>query len=134
VRAVISFLVILALFGQAALMAQRRAWWRDPDVQRRLSLTASQVTEIDLRFRETLDERRKNRVEADKADAELTEALARGDLSDGDAEALAGRVAQLQAARNISRTRVLLKMYRVLTPEQRAQLAPGGSQSPAARS
>ena len=121
-RAAIACLIVLALCGQATLTAQRRAWWRDADVQRRLSLTSSQVTEIDRRFRETLEERRKNRIDADKADAELTDALARGDLSDVDADALSARVAQLQAARNIARTRVLLKMYRVLTPGQRAQL------------
>jgi Spy/CpxP family protein refolding chaperone len=104
-------------------MAQQpNPWWRDPDVQRQLDLTSAQIEEIDARFRETLDERRRMRADADKADADLADALTRGDLSDADAEALASRVARAQAVRNEARTRVLLRMYKVLSPQQRTQL------------
>jgi Spy/CpxP family protein refolding chaperone len=121
-RASVSGLLVLACCAQATLLAQRQAWWRDPDTQNHLHLTSSQVEEIDRRFRATLDERRTNRELADKADAELADALARGDLSDEAAADLAERVAPAQAPRQLARTRVLLTIYRVLTPEQRAQL------------
>ena len=97
-------------------------WWLDPDVRCELALSASQVTAIDAEYGRTLQQRRRLRRVFDAANAELTQALARGDLSDASAEALVSRVEDLRRRRNVARRQLLVAMYFLLTPQQRAQL------------
>jgi Spy/CpxP family protein refolding chaperone len=94
----------------------------DPDVRCELALSASQVTAIDAEYGRTLQQRRRLRRAFDAANAELTQALARGDLSDASAEALVTRVEDLRRRRNVARRQLLVAMYFLLTPPQRAQL------------
>jgi len=90
-------------------------------VQRELALTARQVMDISTEFDGTLERRRLLRREFDAANAELMRAFARGDLSDASAEALVVRVEDLRRRRNVARMRLLVTIYFVLTPEQRAK-------------
>lgn len=97
-------------------------WWLDPGIRRELALTARQVAAIDAEYSRTLEHRQLLRRAFDAADAELTRALARGDLSDAAADGLISRVEELRRQRNIARMKLLVAMYFLLTPDQRAQL------------
>jgi Spy/CpxP family protein refolding chaperone len=94
----------------------------DSGIRRELALTARQVAAIDAEYSRTLEHRQLLRRAFDAADAELTRALARGDLSDATAEALISRVEDLRRQRNVARMHLLVAMYFLLTPDQRAQL------------
>ena len=97
-------------------------WWLDPDVRCELALTARQAAAIDAEYGRTLEQRRRLRRAFDAANAELTQALARGDLPDAAAERLVSRVEDLRRQRNVARRHLLVAMYFLLTPTQRAQL------------
>jgi Spy/CpxP family protein refolding chaperone len=97
-------------------------WWSDPGIRRELALTVRQVAAIEAEYGRTLENRQLLRRAFDAANAELTRALARGDLSDSAAEALISRVENLRRQRNVARMKLLVAMYFLLTPNQRAQL------------
>lgn len=114
-------LLVSLVFAQGTTRGFR--WWLDPDVQRGLVLTSKQVAQIEAEFGRTLDYRRLLRKEFDAANAELAHAFARGDLSDAAAETLVTRVEDLRRQRNVARIHLLLRMYFLLTPEQRAKFS-----------
>jgi Spy/CpxP family protein refolding chaperone len=98
-------------------------WWRDAEVRLELQLTGEQVAEIERVYRSSLQERRRLRRAFDRADLELARAFVRGDVTDAEALTLIGRVEELRARRNLARTRMLIRMYQLLTPDERTRLA-----------
>jgi Spy/CpxP family protein refolding chaperone len=106
----------------AAAAAQRFAWWRDPATQRQLQLTSEQVARIEAMQADSLAERQALRRRLDRAEAELEEALRRGDVDDAAAQALVERVEAVRMRSNVARSLVLVRMYRVLSAGQRTQL------------
>jgi Spy/CpxP family protein refolding chaperone len=115
-------LMLLVSIGVSQAPARAFRWWLDVSVQRELALTDKQVADIQKEFGRTLQHRRKLRRKLDAANAELSRAFDRGDLTDAAAEALVSRVEDLRRQRNVARTRLLLALYLLLTPEQRARL------------
>jgi Spy/CpxP family protein refolding chaperone len=120
VRAALCIVVMIATAPQ--LVAQRFRWWQDQDVQRALALSRRQVGALEHEFAQGLDQRRALREELVRADDEVERALARGDLSDEAAMVLIERAETLRYRRNVARTLMLARMYRLLTPVQRAEL------------
>lgn len=102
--------------------ADTAEWWKAPEMQRELRLTARQIASLDAVFRESLTERRRLRIELDRLEARLVGVMDRGDLDDHFATALIETVEQTRARRNILRSVMLLRMYKILSPEQRAVL------------
>jgi Spy/CpxP family protein refolding chaperone len=94
----------------------------DPGVQRQLALLPSQVAALEGEHQRTLAYRRTLRGEFDKAEAALADALRRFDVSDEACKGLLTRVEELRRRRNVERTRMLLAMYWLLTPEQRSRV------------
>ena len=103
------------------VFAQGLEWWRGDDFQRELRLTAEQVQMIDVLVKSTLQKRRTLRMTLDREEEALEDAIARDD----EKRALdrIPRVEAARAARNRERTLLLLRIYRVLTPEQRRELS-----------
>jgi Spy/CpxP family protein refolding chaperone len=118
----ISMLLLVLSLGVSQASARGSRWWLDADVQRDLALTFTQVAALEAEYDRTLQHRRLLRREFDAANAELTRALASGDFSDAAAEALVTRVEDLRRRRNVARLRLLVAMYFLLTPGQRALL------------
>ena len=102
---------------------RRGKWWQAEDVQRELSLSQVQVDAIEKVFQDRLQERIKLRQDVDALQKSLDDMLARADMDDAQAEQLIERAETARMKRNTARTMVLWRMYRVLTPEQRAKLA-----------
>ena len=126
-RAVLIVLFALVAGGAARVTAQgtptrRGKWWQEEDVQRQLGLTPTQVDTLEKIFQEKLQDRIRLREELDALEARWQEVLTRGDVDDAEAIRMIDRVEQARMRRNTARTLVILQMYRVLTPEQRAKL------------
>ncbi len=97
--------------------AQGFKWWQSDTFVRGLGLTPEQSTKIEGIFQHTLPVLRKQKDALDKAEADFNQMVEASD----DAQVMA-QVGVVEAARselNKSRTMMLLRMRRVLTPDQR---------------
>jgi Spy/CpxP family protein refolding chaperone len=99
--------------------AQGFKWWQSETFSRELGLTQDQSTKIEAVFQHTLPVLRKQKEALDKAEADFNQMVEASD----DAQVMA-QVSVVEAARselNKSRTMMLLRMRRVLTPDQRVK-------------
>jgi Spy/CpxP family protein refolding chaperone len=106
------------LWGSPA-SAQGFKWWQSDAFVRGLGLTQEQSTKIEAVFQKTLPVLRQQKDSLDKAEANFNQMVEASD----DAQVMA-QVGVVEAARselNKSRTMMLLRMRRVLTPDQRVQ-------------
>jgi Spy/CpxP family protein refolding chaperone len=97
-------------------------WWQSPVCKARVGLTSSQTAEIERIFQSVRDELRAEKAELEKQEAALSRLLA----DSNDDEAVVVRtVDRVEAARSAlakTRTLMLYRMHRLLSPEQRARL------------
>lgn len=114
--------VLITLVAVAPAHAQGFRWWRDVGVQEKLRLSDIQVTALEQEYNRTLEERRALRRQVDAADAEVHAALAQGDITDAAMSMLVDRAEDLRVQRNVARTMLLVRLYHLLTPEQRTSL------------
>ena len=117
-------LVAAAVVGAAILSApvasaQGFKWWQSEMFTRELGLTAEQSAKIEAIFQKTVPVLRQEKDSLDKAQADFNQMIEASD----DAQVMA-QVGVVEAARselNKSRTMMLLRMRRVLTPDQRVK-------------
>ena len=108
-----------ALLTAPSVSAQGFKWWQSDTFRRELGLTQEQSTKIEGIFQKTLPVLRQQKQALDKAQADFNQTIEASD----DAQVMA-QVAVVEAARselNKSRTMMLLRMRRVLTPDQRVK-------------
>lgn len=101
---------------------QRWKWWQAPQVQRDLALSAEQIAGIDQVFRETWPVLHGAKTELDTLERELSALIAAADAEEAE---VAGHIERVESARStLGRTRsmMLYRMYRILTPDQRVTL------------
>jgi Spy/CpxP family protein refolding chaperone len=114
--------LVVALVGSGLLCAppasaQGFKWWQSETFRKELGLTPNQSTRIEEVFQHNLPILRKEKDALDKAEADFNRMIESSD----DAQVMA-QVTVIEAARselNKSRTMMLLRMRRVLTPDQR---------------
>ena len=97
--------------------AQGFKWWQSEDFRKGLGLTQDQSARIEGVFQHTLPALRKQKEALDRAEADFNLMVESSD----DPQVMA-QVTVVEAARselNKSRTMMLLRMRRVLTPDQR---------------
>ena len=117
--ALATVLAAVALFPGAQVSAQGFKWWQSDTFIRGLGLTQEQSTKIEAVFQKTVPVLRQQKDTLDKAEADFNQMVEASD----DAQVMA-QVTVVEAARselNKSRTMMLLRMRRVLTPDQRVQ-------------
>ena len=113
-----------AVVGATVLMAhpasaQGFKWWQSDTFTRELGLTTDQSSKIEAIFQATVPVLRRQKDALDKAEADFNQMIEASD----DAQVMA-QVGVVEAARselNKSRTMMLLRMRRVLTPDQRVK-------------
>jgi Spy/CpxP family protein refolding chaperone len=119
------FVIIAAVLVAAvalrapAASAQGFKWWQSDTFKRELGLTADQSAKIEAIFQKTVPVLRQEKDSLDKAQADFNQMIEASD----DAQVMA-QVGVVEAARselNKSRTMMLLRMRRVLTPDQRVK-------------
>jgi Spy/CpxP family protein refolding chaperone len=101
----------------------RGRWWFNATVQHELGLSPAQVKALESTFARGLPERLALRRELNRRDAQLQQLLERGDADEAVVERCIVQVEEVRARRNVQRTLMLLKMYRILTPLQRLALS-----------
>ena len=109
----------IAILSIAPASAQGFKWWQSDNFRRELGLSQDQSTKIESIFQKTLPVLRQQKDALDKAEADFNQMVEASD----DAQVMA-QVAVVEAARselNKSRTMMLLRMRRVLTPDQRVK-------------
>jgi Spy/CpxP family protein refolding chaperone len=96
-------------------------WWRDPQFQRDLALTAEQTARIENVFQPTITKLRAKKTELDQQEEELSRLIA-ANADEAVVVRQVDKVEELRAHLNKTRTLMLLHMRQVLTPEQRVKL------------
>jgi Spy/CpxP family protein refolding chaperone len=117
--AVVASVAGIVVLSVAPASAQGFKWWQSDTFRRELGLTQDQSTKIEAIFQKTLPVLRQQKDAFDKAEADFNQMVEASD----DAQVMA-QVAVVEAARselNKSRTMMLLRMRRVLTPDQRVK-------------
>ena len=112
-------LAAAAMLSGAQASAQGFKWWQSDTFIKGLGLTQEQSTKIEAIFQKTVPALRQQKDALDKAEADFNQTVEASD----DAQVMA-QVGVVEAARselNKSRTMMLLRMRRVLTPDQRVK-------------
>jgi Spy/CpxP family protein refolding chaperone len=120
--------VSAALAGTDALAqntssGRRVPWWRNTKIQQELLLTDAQVVLLEEVFQRQLPARIALQRELERLDAAVQHVLDRGEPDDVAAMQVIERAEQLRVQQNIRRALMLLKMSKVLMPEQRVKLS-----------
>lgn len=121
VRPRLVFVSLLLLIGTPTSIESTR-WWQSPRFVAALHLTTAQRAAIERIYLDMLPERA-SRVAESNAAREALNRLMESDAPEAVVEAAATRAADADAARARTRTLMLYRMLRVLTPKQRAELA-----------
>jgi Spy/CpxP family protein refolding chaperone len=95
-------------------------WWNDGGVQQRLHLTAIQVAAIDEAFRQSVPARRLFRLHLEDLEGRLASVMEQSTADEMTVLGLIDAVEQARARRNVARSLMLLRIYSILTPRQRA--------------
>jgi len=117
-------LVAAAVVGAAILSApvasaQGFKWWQSEMFTRELWLTAEQSAKIEAIFQKTVPVLRQEKDTLDRAQADFNQMIEASD--DAQVMAQVGVVEVARSELNKSRTMMLLRMRRVLTPDQRVK-------------
>jgi Spy/CpxP family protein refolding chaperone len=116
----------LALLGLVTTItvtpaAAQGKWWQSERFQRELQLNADQISRIEEVFQAAIPELRQQKKALDRLETELSRLI---DTSDDETAVMheADRVEAARAELSKARTRMLLRIRRVLTAEQRVKL------------
>jgi Spy/CpxP family protein refolding chaperone len=114
-----ALLIVLATVAATPALAQGK-WWHSEKFQRKLQLSEDQISRIEEVFQSAIPELRQQKKALDRLEQQLSRLI---DTS-ADEAAVMQEVDRVEAARaelSKARTRMLLRMRRVLTAEQRVQ-------------
>jgi Spy/CpxP family protein refolding chaperone len=97
-------------------------WWRSEVYQRELALTADQVTRIEHIFGESWPSLQESKHDLDRLERELSQMIAEGAAEESRVVGLIDRVEASRSALGRTRSLMLFRIHRVLTPSQRSRL------------
>jgi Spy/CpxP family protein refolding chaperone len=117
----------LAVAAALALAAAADAgppfkWWQSEEFQRELGLTGDQIARIEQIFQQSLPALKAGKQDLDRLDGELSALIAETDASEPQVLRLIDQVEASRSALGRTRSLMLFRMHRVLTPEQRVKL------------
>lgn len=120
-KIVLKTAAVVALIWLAAnpVLAQRGKWWQDERFRRELSLTEEQSTRLEAIFQKHQPTLRDRMQALNQAQDQLDTLIEKGD--DASVLEYVGVVEAARAELNKTRTVMLLRMRRALTPEQWAK-------------
>jgi Spy/CpxP family protein refolding chaperone len=116
-------LLTLAPLALAAASQQGppRRWWKAESIVKDLALTPDQSARIDTIFEAAFPELRQEREELERREAKLSRLLRDPKVDEATLAREIDRVETARASGNKTRSLMLMRMYRVLTPEQRVR-------------
>jgi Spy/CpxP family protein refolding chaperone len=110
---------MLVLLSASPARAQRGKWWQDERFSRDLGLTAEQSTRLEEIFQKTQPTLRQKMKALDDAEEQFDQLVEKGD--DASVLQFMETVESARAELNKTRTMMLLRMRRSLTPDQWAK-------------
>lgn len=99
-----------------------RKWWNSESVRQELKLTSEQTAQIEQIFQSSTERLRTDKEELDRARRVLSQLMARPDVDDAEITRVIDRVEMARYAMSKERTLMLVRIHRVLTPDQRKAL------------
>ena len=115
-------LSLTAVMGaEASQQTAPRGWWRNESIVKDLGLTAEQVARLNAIFETTVPELRQDREELGRLEAKLSRMIQDERMDEASLAVQIDRVEMARANGNKTRSLMLLRMYRVLTREQRTR-------------
>jgi Spy/CpxP family protein refolding chaperone len=116
----------LALCGvlgaPAEARPERHKWWLSEQVKSEVGLTDQQSKEIEQIFQAVRPRLKAGWEELDRLEQEVSHLMTEGESDEGRISTAIDRVEAARAALNKTRTLMLFRIYRVLSPEQRVKL------------
>ena len=98
-----------------------RGWWRNEAIVKDLVLTADQQARINTIFETTMPELRQDREELERLEAKLSRMIQDERMDEASLARQIDRVEMARANGNKTRSLMLMRMYRVLTKDQRTR-------------
>lgn len=105
-----------------ALAGQKAKWWRSETYQRELRLTSDQVARLDQIFHASWPTLKRHKLELDRLETELSQLIAEGTAEESEVLEMIDRVEASRSALGRTRSLMLFRMHRVLSPSQRTTL------------
>jgi Spy/CpxP family protein refolding chaperone len=148
VMGTVGVLLSLAIAPASASSQQNppRGWWRNEAIVKDLGLTAEQSTRLNAIFETTMPDLRLEREELERLEAKLSRMIQDERLDEATLARQIDRVETARANGNKTRSLMLMRMYRVLTRDQRVRFGelsrqwnaaagrgPGATHPPAAK-
>ena len=111
------------MFGAPAEAgAERHKWWQSDQVKTEVGLTDQQSKEIEEIFQAVRPRLKAGWEELNRLEQEVSHLMTEGESDEQRISAAVDRVEAARAALNKTRTLMLFRIYRILSPEQRVKL------------
>ncbi len=122
-RCLVVALILCGVAGQPVGAADdRHKWWLSETSRAELGLSDQQSSDLDAVFQSVLPRMKAEKDELDRQDRALS-ALIAGPADEVSVALGIDRVERARAAANKTRTWMLYRMYRVLSPDQRVKVS-----------
>jgi Spy/CpxP family protein refolding chaperone len=97
-------------------------WWLSPEGKKEFGISEPQSRELEAQFQQMLPTLRANKSELDKQEKTLNQLLGEAGSSEPTVAQAIDRAEAARSALSRTRTLMLYRMYRLLSPEQRAKV------------
>jgi hypothetical protein len=97
-------------------------WWLSDEGKREFGINDQQSRDLETQFQQMLPSLKANKSELDKQEKVLNQLLSDGSSGEPTVAQAIDRVEAARSALSRTRTLMLYRMYRLLTPEQRAKV------------
>ncbi|MDO8836917.1 MAG: Spy/CpxP family protein refolding chaperone [Vicinamibacterales bacterium] len=113
---------VLAAFCPGAAHAQGFKWWQDEKVKAELSLTAEQVVNLENVFLELIPRMAAEKEALDKLESQLSTVIRDANMSEAEVVRQIDVVEGARSALGKTRTLMIYRLYRSLSPDQRTKM------------
>jgi Spy/CpxP family protein refolding chaperone len=115
-------MVALAGLMPGAADAQGFKWWQDEKVKAELGLTAEQVTSLDNVFLELIPRMAAEKETLDRLEGQLSDVIRDANVSEAEVVKQIDVVEAARSALGKTRTLMVYRLYRSLSPDQRTKM------------
>lgn len=114
--------VVAATAAQAGPQPQRRKWWQDEKLKAEIGLSDQQSAEVEGVFQEAIPKLRSLKEQLDSLEADLSRLIRERTAEEHLVATQIDRVEATRAELSKTRTLMLYRIHRLLSPEQNARL------------
>jgi len=122
VRVAVAALLVTLAAGTAWGGQSKKKWWHSARFQQELALSPEQVTRLEEVFQESIPALKAEKRELDRLEADLSGLIADASAPESSVLQLIDKVEASRSALGRTRSLMLFRLHRVLTPDQRVKL------------